>query len=55
MKKGISVKTFVGLVAAAITGVVAFANEVNNQKKEQMISDMDKRIKKLEKLEKNED
>ena len=53
MKKGISVKTFIGLLAAAVTGIVAFANEVNNQRKEQMIDDMEKRIKKLEK--KNED
>ena len=51
MKKGISVKTFIGLIAAAVTGVVAFANEINSQKKEQMIEDMDKRIKKLEKKE----
>ena len=51
MKNGISVKTFIGLIAAAITGVVAFAGEINNQKKEQQIEDMEKRIRKLEKKE----
>lgn len=41
---------FIGFICAGIAGVVAFLGEINNQKKEQRIDNMEKRIASLEEL-----
>lgn len=43
----------IGLISAGIAACVAFLGEINNQKKEQRIDDMDNRIKMLEKQSQN--
>lgn len=43
----------IGLISAGIAACVAFLGEINNQKKEQRIDEMDNRIKMLEKQSQN--
>ena len=48
MKKKINLKSAVGIVCAMIAGIAAFVTEIDNQKKEKKIEDMEKRITNLE-------
>ena len=42
-------KSIVGIVAAAVVGVVAFSDEMDKQKNTKKIKDMENRINELEK------
>lgn len=44
-------KSLIGVLFAIGAGVMAFCTELDNQKKEKMIEDMEKRITKLERKE----
>lgn len=47
MKKP-NLKSIIGLSVAAIAGITAFIGNIQDQKKEERIDNMDERIKKLE-------
>lgn len=48
MLKKINPKSLVGILMAVGAGIAAFATEIDNQKKEKKIEDMEKRITNLE-------
>lgn len=44
----INPKTLLSIVIAGISGVITFCSSISDQKKDELIKDMDKRIKVLE-------
>lgn len=48
MKKKINPKSLIGILCAVGAGVAAFITEIDNQKKNKKIEDMENRISKLE-------
>ena len=48
MLKKINPKSFIGLLFAVGAGIAAFVSEIDNQKKDKKIEDMETRIAKLE-------
>ena len=49
MLKKINPKSAIGLLCAVGAGIIAFVTEIDNQKKEKKIEDMENRITNLEK------
>ena len=48
MLKKINPKSLIGILAAVGAGVIAFVTEIDNQKKDKKIEDMERRITNLE-------
>ena len=48
MKKNVNPKALIGIICAIGAGISAFINEIDNQKKNKKIEDMENRILRLE-------
>lgn len=46
-------KAILGILIAGISGIIAFCGSISDQKKDELIANMDKRIKTLEDKESN--